>query len=136
MIFFAHSSAYDTPKTTGQAHHGARAVFLTQQIDDNLAECLLRPAHVCAPGEFARASQGDDDVFLCEYEYDTMWQVRLQQLLCACAGCALLGHSVRNPVVSYNPVFSSVGMASSVAGLMASCCGHSWPFVKVHEIIL
>lgn len=58
-----------------QKHHAAREVFLTQQVDNNDVESLWRPAQVCLP-DAAEKTLGDD-VFICEYEYDTVWQVHL-----------------------------------------------------------
>lgn len=56
-----------------QKHHAAREVFLTQMVDNNDVESLWRPAQVCLPDTFDRTT--GDDVFICEYEYDTVWQV-------------------------------------------------------------
>ena len=56
-----------------QKHHAAREVFLTQMVDNNDVESLWRHAQVCLPDAFETAV--GDDVFICEYEYDTVWQV-------------------------------------------------------------
>ncbi len=56
-----------------QKHHAAREVFLTQMVDNNDVECLWRLAQVCLPDAFCQAT--GDDAFVCEYEYDTVWQV-------------------------------------------------------------
>ena len=56
-----------------QNHHAAREVFLTQMVDNNDVESLWRPAQVCLPDAFEKAL--GDDVFLCEYEYDNVFQV-------------------------------------------------------------
>lgn len=56
-----------------QKHHAAREVFLTQQVDNNGVESLWRPVQVCLPDAIEQAV--GDDVFMCEYEYDTVWQV-------------------------------------------------------------
>lgn len=61
-----------------QSHHAAREVFLTQQVDNNGVESLWRPAQVCLPDACEKAP--GDDVFICEYEYDTVWQVCLALL--------------------------------------------------------
>lgn len=58
-----------------QKHHTAREVFLTQGVDNNSVESLWRHAQVCLPDAVEEAL--GDDVFSCEYEYDTVWQVRL-----------------------------------------------------------
>ena len=50
-------------------------MFLSQQCDDNEADCLLRKAHVCSPADFSAAEHAGDDVYLFEYEYDTIWKV-------------------------------------------------------------
>ncbi|EEH52496.1 uncharacterized protein MICPUCDRAFT_36249 [Micromonas pusilla CCMP1545] len=42
-----------------RADHARREVFLTNNTDENGVDCLLRPA------------KGGDDVFLCEYSYDS-----------------------------------------------------------------
>ena len=58
-----------------QGHHAAREVFLSQDTDENEAACLLRTACVCDPASFAANADAGDDVFLFEYEYDTIWKV-------------------------------------------------------------
>lgn len=63
---------------TLQAHHLAREVFLTQQRDTNSMESVLRAAHVLQPRDFAAGaacSALGEDVFVCEYAYDSAWQV-------------------------------------------------------------
>ena len=55
-----------------QKHHAAREVFLTQMVDNNDVESLWKPVQVCLPHQFAQAE--GDDVYLCEYEYDTQFQ--------------------------------------------------------------
>ena len=64
-----------------QKHHAAREVFLTQMVDNNDVESLWRPAQVCLPDAVEKAV--GDDVFICEYEYDTVWQVGRVLLSCA-----------------------------------------------------
>ena len=56
-----------------QKHHTAREVFLTELVDNNDVESLYRVAQVCLPDAFKQAT--GDDAFVCEYEYDTVWQV-------------------------------------------------------------
>ena len=61
-----------------QAHHLAREVFLTQLRDTNSMEAVLRCAHVLPPRDFsagAACSALGEDVFVCEYAYDSAWQV-------------------------------------------------------------
>ncbi len=65
-----------------QKHHAAREVFLTQMVDNNGVESLWRPAQVCLPDAFAKAT--GDDAFICEYEYDTVWQVCAHPAPIAC----------------------------------------------------
>jgi len=65
-----------------QKHHAAREVFLTQLVDNNDVESLWRLAQVCLPDAFAQAT--GDDAFVCEYEYDTVWQVCAHPALIAC----------------------------------------------------
>ena len=62
-----------------QKHHGAREVFLTQQVDNNEMELLLRVARVCSPARI-QDFDTENDVFVCEYEYDTAWQVRASDI--------------------------------------------------------
>lgn len=56
--------------------HGAREVFLTRVVDDNEGNRLLRPAKVLPAEEFRAASGGpySDDVYLCRYEYQKVYQ--------------------------------------------------------------
>ncbi|KAL4434835.1 hypothetical protein ABPG77_005362 [Micractinium sp. CCAP 211/92] len=63
--------------TGRQAHHLAREVFLTQLRDTNSMEAVLRAAHVLPPRDFAAGaacSALGEDVFVCEYGYDSAWQ--------------------------------------------------------------
>ena len=62
-----------------QKHHAAREVFLTEMVDNNDIGCLWKPVQVCLPAEFEKAA--GDDVYLCEYEYDTQFQVKLAHLI-------------------------------------------------------
>ncbi|KAA6424992.1 MAG: origin recognition complex subunit 1-like [Trebouxia sp. A1-2] len=66
---------YEVPENTHtgrQKHHAAREVFLTRLVDNNGVESLWRLAQVCLPDAFAQAT--GDDAFICEYEYDAVWQ--------------------------------------------------------------
>ena len=59
-----------------QAHHDAREVFATQdELGDDFG-VVHGPAAVCQPGEYVRQANAGDDVYLCEYEYDTAFRVR------------------------------------------------------------
>ncbi len=63
-----------------QKHHGAREVFLTQQADANCAASFLRKCRVCTPDDYEDCNSGTEDVdannvYLCEYDYDNVWQV-------------------------------------------------------------
>lgn len=69
-----------------QKHHAAREVFLTQLVDNNDVEVLWRPAQVCLPDACEKAL--GDDVFICEYEYDTVWQV--------CPALLAIDHTVQH----------------------------------------
>ena len=64
-------------------------MFLTQQRDVNDVDTLHRAATVLPPAQFfgGGAAAAGDDVFLCEYEYDTAWQVGGPAAAPACA-CA------------------------------------------------
>ena len=42
-------------------------------VDNNDVESLWKPVQVCQPQHFAQAV--GDDVYLCDYEYDTQFQV-------------------------------------------------------------
>ena len=68
---------YNRPSKTKsigmQKHHAAREVFLTQLVDNNDVESLWRVAQVCLPDAFKQAT--GDDAFVCEYEYDTGFEV-------------------------------------------------------------
>jgi hypothetical protein len=66
------------PASSLQRHHLAREVFLTQLRDADSIDAVLRYAHVLGPREFAAGaacSALGEDVFVCEYEYDSAWQV-------------------------------------------------------------
>ena len=79
-----------------QNHHAAREVFLTEMVDNNGVESLWRPAEVCLPDACEKAL--GDDVFICEYEYDTVWQVRFAPLVLSgpvLAGLAFQSYSAK-----------------------------------------
>ena len=60
--------------TGRQKHHGAREIFISRHVDENDASSLVRPCKVYAPEKFQRCCHEDDDVYMCEYEYDPAWQ--------------------------------------------------------------
>jgi hypothetical protein len=43
-------------------------------VDVNEVECLYRPATVCSPAQFKSRTDAGDDIYLCEYLYDMVWQ--------------------------------------------------------------
>jgi hypothetical protein len=53
-------------------------VFLTELCDENDGDFLLRPARALPLDGYQEASGGDysDDVYLCEYKYNTGFRVR------------------------------------------------------------
>ena len=51
-------------------------MFLTDLVDNNEVECLDEIVPVCYPGSEHKYS-GYLDVYVCEYEYDTTWQVKI-----------------------------------------------------------
>ena len=59
-----------------QPHHDAREVFSTQDELSEDFDVVHGPAAVCQPGEYMRMADAGDDVYLCEYEYDTAFRVR------------------------------------------------------------
>jgi hypothetical protein len=76
-----------------QRHHLAREVFLSQQRDSDTMDAILRRAHVLSPRDFgsgAACSGLGEDVFVCEYLYDSAWRVRQ-----AGGGCVLLIGAVK-----------------------------------------
>ena len=95
-----------------QKHHAAREVFLTEMVDNNDIGCLWKPVQVCLPAEFEKAA--GDDVYLCEYEYDTQFQVKPAQLAARLKLqkfvqyiCGVLRHTNIFPVCSSMPYASS-----------------------------
>lgn len=58
-----------------QKHHLAREVFLMQIRDACSLSCVLRHAHVLTPRQFQAGGGLGEDVFVCEYQYDSAWQV-------------------------------------------------------------
>ena len=63
-----------------QPHHAAREVFLSQLRDEASVHSIVQKTGVQTPADYYRNAPapegvaGDDDVYLCEYEYDCVWQ--------------------------------------------------------------
>jgi Cdc6-like AAA superfamily ATPase len=57
-----------------QPEHAAREVFLSFNQDLVDASSILRPAKVLSPGHFNTDRSGDEDMYVCEYAYDAVWQ--------------------------------------------------------------
>lgn len=51
-------------------------MFLTSSVDNNSIDCLERTVPVCMPSA-AHQFGSHPDVYTCEYEYDSVWKVRL-----------------------------------------------------------
>lgn len=67
---------YIIPEETAagrQPHNLRRELHRTNDFADNEMESVIRHCYVMNPTEFGKASNEGDDVFLCEYEYDTRW---------------------------------------------------------------
>ena len=65
-------------------HHIAREVFATQ---DELSEdfgVVHGPATVCSPAEWPEHEHAGDDVYLCDYEYDSLCWVRPELMIIVC----------------------------------------------------
>ena len=78
------------PCPLSQRHHLAREVFLSQQRDGDTMDAILRRAHVLSPRDFgsgAACSGLGEDVFVCEYLYDSAWRVRQAGRGCAVDWC-------------------------------------------------
>jgi origin recognition complex subunit 1 len=69
---------YNLPEETHvgrQSHHGAREVFLSSNHQDPISfGSVLRKASILSKKEFDPGVQKNDDLYLCEYEYDATWQ--------------------------------------------------------------
>jgi origin recognition complex subunit 1 len=68
---------YNVPEETHlgrQHHHIAREVFLSRSYDTASIESILRHAQVIPMAEYNRCGEINDDVFVCDYEYDSIWQ--------------------------------------------------------------
>lgn len=57
-----------------QHHHAAREVFLLQLQDEASVHSILRHASVISMSDYTRDGSVGDDVFVCDYEYDLVWQ--------------------------------------------------------------
>ncbi|KAF5192232.1 Origin recognition complex subunit [Thalictrum thalictroides] len=67
---------YIIPEETAagrQPHNLRRELYRTNDFADVEMESVLRHCSVMSPKEFSKATNGGDDVFLCEYEYDVHW---------------------------------------------------------------
>ena len=49
-------------------------MFLSPVCDDIPADCILRKAKVLSLEEYGRDGEADDDMFICDYEYDFHWK--------------------------------------------------------------
>lgn len=68
---------YHVPEETHigrQHHHIAREVFLSRSYDTASIESIFRHAQVIPMAEYNRCGEIGDDVFVCDYEYDSIWQ--------------------------------------------------------------
>eukprot|EP00963_Diacronema_lutheri_P008823 scaffold776_cov347-Pavlova_lutheri.AAC.21 len=77
MTFWFTSRWYYLPEDTHtgrQKHHGAREIFISRHVDDNDVSSLVRSCKVYTPEKFRTCCHEDDDVYMCEYEYDPAWQ--------------------------------------------------------------
>ncbi|GAB2246108.1 hypothetical protein Droror1_Dr00001601 [Drosera rotundifolia] len=75
--FWFHGHWYVIPEETAagrQAHNLRRELYLTSDFSQIEMESIIRHCFVKSPKEFAQASNEGDDIFLCEYEYDTCCQ--------------------------------------------------------------
>ncbi|XP_058223873.1 origin of replication complex subunit 1A-like isoform X2 [Rhododendron vialii] len=67
---------YIIPEETAagrQPHNLRREIYWTNDFADIEMESVLRHCFVMNPKEYADAKNEGDDVFICEYEYDTHW---------------------------------------------------------------
>ncbi|KAJ6811726.1 origin of replication complex subunit 1-like [Iris pallida] len=67
---------YMIPEETSvgrQSHNLRRELYRTNHSSDVEMESVIRHCYVMNPKEYSEASNGGDDVFYCEYEYDVHW---------------------------------------------------------------
>lgn len=67
---------YTIPEETAagrQPHNLKRELYRSNHTSDIELESILRHCYVLNPEAFTKATDGGDDVFLCEYEYDIHW---------------------------------------------------------------
>lgn len=57
-----------------QSHHTAREVFLSSHHNVVSADTIFRRAKVISLSEFSNDGDIDDDMFICDYEYDYQWK--------------------------------------------------------------
>lgn len=57
-----------------QSHHTGREVFLSTHHNMVSSESIFRKAKVISLSEFSNDGDIDDDMFICDYEYDYQWK--------------------------------------------------------------
>lgn len=57
-----------------QSHHTAREVFLSSHRNEVSAESVFGRARVISLSEFSNDGDVDEDMFICDYEYDYQWK--------------------------------------------------------------
>ncbi|KAL3529860.1 hypothetical protein ACH5RR_009182 [Cinchona calisaya] len=57
-----------------QPHNLRRELYRTNDFAEVEMESIIRHCYVMNPKDFSKASNDGDDVFMCEYEYDVIWQ--------------------------------------------------------------
>jgi origin recognition complex subunit 1 len=57
-----------------QSNHTAREVFLASHKNQVTADAIYRRAKVASLSEFSSSGDVDEDMFICDYEYDYQWR--------------------------------------------------------------
>jgi origin recognition complex subunit 1 len=57
-----------------QSNHTAREVFLASHKNQVTADAIFRRAKVVSLSEFSSSGDVDEDMFICDYEYDYQWR--------------------------------------------------------------
>lgn len=57
-----------------QSNHTAREVFLASHKNQVTADAIYRRAKVVSLSEFSSSGDVDEDMFICDYEYDYQWR--------------------------------------------------------------
>jgi len=57
-----------------QSHHAGREIFSSRAHDECEVNTILRTAKVISMHEYYHGGDIGDDIFVCDYEYDHMWQ--------------------------------------------------------------